>query len=122
MTNTGTETASWILIRGASPGGVKVPAPYPFAEAYGFLYAYNGPLFECDQGAPTPLVDNGAENNALPLCVVKSPNETFMAFNFCLSPGQSYIMLEGRWVGGITPSNIALLQISYVDTEQWCVK
>ena len=124
VTNTGTDTASFILIRGASLGGVEVMPPYPFAEAYGFLYAYNGSLFGTgwEQGTPVPLVDKGVANNAPLICAVKSPGETFMAFNFCLSPGQSYSMLEGGWTGGVTPSGIEMIQIAYEDTEQWCVQ
>ena len=94
FTNSGNATVSGILFR----------ATYPFGNAFWPIYEDN-PAFETSfKLIASPLIDLGIENNSPPLGIIKNPDGSmFVAFIFTLSPGQSWSMLEGGFIDGMTP-------------------
>ena len=94
FSNLGDSVASGLLFR----------ATYPFGNAFWPIYEEN-PAFDTRFTLmATPLVDNGAENNSPPLAIFKNPDGSmFVAFVFTLNAGESWSMLEGGFVDGMTP-------------------
>ena len=115
--NTGNNTGSWILQRGASEGGQQFE-DYVFGQAFNVMYLYNESLFGTSLliGSPTPLVDNGAPNNVAPMAIVDAPTGRSICFIFTLAPGQVWFMEEGGFTNGITPSNPRLIRVTVKDT------
>lgn len=113
LENTGNTIGSFILQRGASLAGVQME-DYVFGQAFNVMYLYNGNLFGTSllQEPPTPLINNGVENNSPPMAVVDSPTGRSICFIFTLSPGQKWSMLEGGFQNGIVPSNPILIPVS----------
>ncbi len=111
--NTGNNTGSWILQRGASEAGQQFE-DYVFGQAFNVMYLYNESLFGTSLliGSPTPLVDNGASNNVAPMAIVDAPSGRSICFIFTLAPGQVWSMEEGGFTNGITPSNPQLIPVT----------
>lgn len=111
--NTGTTTGSWILQRGASLGGQQLE-DYVFGQAFNVMYLYNAQAFGTSflTSSPTPLVDNGVNNNSPPMAVVKASTGTSICFIFTLSAGQEWSMIEGGFQNGVVPSNPILIPVT----------
>lgn len=121
--NTGNQTGSWILQRGASLAGQQFE-DYVFGQAFNVIYLYNGSLFgtELLTAPPQPLVDNGTANNSPPMALVNAPSGMSICFIFTLAPGQTWSMEEGGFVDGIVPSNPQLIPVTVQTStaQQWC--
>ena len=113
LKNTGNQTGSWILQRGASLGGQQFE-DYVFGQAFNVMYLYNYNLFGTSLliGTPSPLTDNGTSNNVPPMAVVDAPTGKSICFIFTLAPGQVWSMEEGGFTNGITPSNPQLIPVT----------
>lgn len=100
---------------------VLLRSSYYFGNAYWPVYLANAEFDTQFAQSVTPLVDNGVENNAPPLFVASINGKFIVAFLFTLSPGQTWSMLEGGFVDGITPSGIALYDVSNMEVKEMCV-
>jgi hypothetical protein len=102
--NQGVVRWTFVNMGNATVSGLLFRATYPFGNAFWPIYEEN-PAFDTSFTLmASPLVDNGAENNSPPLAIFKNPDGSmFVAFVFTLSPGQSWSMLEGGFVDGMTP-------------------
>ena len=84
--------------------GLLFRATYPFGNAFWPIYEDNPAFATSFTLMAAPLIDNGAENNSPPLAIFKNPDSSmFVAFLFTLDAGQSWSMLEGGFVDGMTP-------------------
>ncbi|MEM3857485.1 MAG: hypothetical protein QXO47_10040 [Thermoproteota archaeon] len=144
FTNSGSEVESVILIRGA----VGSPA-YVFGDAFGPVYLANSPplcptctgqnsfgtswIYAEPQsnggvslvnGAIPVLVDNGVENNSMPMAPVQFPNGSWcpFAFIFTLAPGQKWSVLEGGFSSVLQPTIQGVYTVSLGYVGNICIK
>ena len=100
-----------------------------FRNGYFFGNAYY-PIYEANLGFGVgwaknldALPDNGAQNNAPPIGIVEWPDGTrIVAFLFSIAPNSKWSMLEGGFSSIITPSGIALYDIAFNRTGEFCCK
>lgn len=116
FSNTGTETGSWLLVRGVAQNGVEFEN-YPFGGAFNVMYLYNSASFGTYllTAPPTALVDNGPSNNSPPLGITDSPSGRSLVFVFTLAPGQTWSMYEYGFTNGYTPVSPTLYPVTVKD-------
>jgi len=93
---------------------------YYFGNAYFPIYLQNG----MTKWAKTlsPLADNGVEHNSMPVAILDFGNgNRIVAFIFTLSSGQKWSVLEGGFSELMPPSNIAVFDVDYEHSGQFCV-
>lgn len=111
FTNNATVQQSGILFRNQ----------YPFGDAFWPMYEYNSKDFGTSfTSVVTPLVNNGLQNNTMPLGIYKNPDGSyFVAFIFTLSAGQTWSCLEGGFVNGMTPTQGVFIPANKLSVEQF---
>ncbi len=117
--NLGQQEESVILLRGAVDAQGNVVVNYYFGNAYWVVYLSEG--VSTWQEKNKPLQDNGVENNAPPLSVIKIGEQYLVAFTFTLLGGQTWSMLEGGFVNGIQPYNPVAVPVTYQGDKNFCV-
>ncbi len=98
-----------------------------FRNGYYFGNAFY-PVYEATPGFGVswaqnldPLVDNGVENNSPPIGIVQwASGQRIVCFLFTIAPNSSWSMLEGGFSSIITPSGIALYDVTLNTTGQFC--
>lgn len=94
---------------------------YYFGNAFWPVYEANSEFGTQFATELAPLVDNGVENNSPPLAVIDMGGNYIVAFVFTLSPGQTWSMLEGGFVDGVTPTDVTTFDVVSSQTRQMCV-
>lgn len=105
---------------GVAQSGILFRNNYPFGDAFWPMYENNSKDFGTSfTTLVTPLVDNGVQNNSMPLGIYKNPDGSyFVAFIFTFSPGQSWSCIEGGF-SGITPSAYSFIPANKLSIEQF---
>lgn len=85
--------------------GLLFRVNYPFGDAFWPIYEDNSQAFGTSfTTVITPLQNNGATNNTMPLVIYKNPDGSmFVAFCFTLAPGQTWSQIEGGFSTQETP-------------------
>ncbi len=97
----------WTFVNnGASQAtGLLYRVNYPFGNAFWCAYENNAVFDTSFETSITPLVDKGVELNSAPLAIFQNPDGSlFVAFNFTLSPKQSWSMIEGGFSASLLPN------------------
>lgn len=110
--NNSTTTKTGILLRNS----------YFFGGAFWPVYVANAGFGVDWATALTPLVDSGVSNNAPPIGIVDiGTNKPEVCFLFTLAPGQAWSMYEGGFSTAVTPSGIAMYDVTLKRSGQFCV-
>ncbi len=113
FTNPGSHVGSWVLQRGAAQGGTPFE-DYVFGQAFNVVYLFNPDRFGTHllRSIPSPLVDQGADNNTAPMGVVASGETHSICFLFTLAPQQTWSMREGGFSNGVRPVSPVLVPVT----------
>lgn len=93
---------------------------YYFGNAYFPIYLQNGVTNWAKK--LSPLIDKGVEQNSMPLAILDFGNgNRIVAFIFTLAGGQKWSVLEGGFSEFMPPSNVALFDVNYEHSGQFCI-
>ncbi len=110
--NNGTQTKTGILLRNS----------YFFGGAFWPVYVANSGFAVNWATGLTPLLDTGVSNNAPPIGIVDiGTNKAEVYFLFTLGAGQSWSMYEGGFSTAMTPSGIAMYDVTLQSAGQFCI-
>ena len=71
---------------------------------------------------PTPLQDQGVENNSPPLALLTNGSQYLVAFVFTLAPGQQWSMLEGGFIPGqLVPTGYMAVPLTFKGVGEYCI-
>ncbi len=93
---------------------------YYFGNAFWCVYVNNG-MTSWATAPLTPLIDQGIENNTMPIGIVDFQGSPIIAFLFTLAPNQKWSVLEGGFSALMPPTNPIVYDVTLVKSGQFCI-